>query len=207
MAELTREQMRERLGNIDHIRDIIVGPQLREYDNRLAQLESDLSILRQELSDRAEQLKTSLLTELRATADSLEKRIKSVSLTASEESADIRLNLERLNKKFSNTIEVLDNAIDKQTASLRHDLSETRTQLQEDARTLRNQIFEELDRNFSLLRDAKVSRDDVAEILFELGMRLKGAELVRQLKEAADNEVDGTLAILEINSTSEENHY
>ena len=32
MAEITKEEMRERLGNIDQIRDIIFGAQLREYD-------------------------------------------------------------------------------------------------------------------------------------------------------------------------------
>lgn len=198
MAELTKEQMRERLGNIDQIRDIIVGPQLRDYESRITQIESDLSMLRQEIYERVEQVKNSLSSEFRAAVDTIEKKVKSVSLTASEESADLRQQVDRLNKKFVNTIEALDGAIDKQTTSLRNDLSETRNQLQEDVRNLRNQMFEELDRNFSMLRDGKVSRDDIAEVLFELGMRLKGSELVRQLKEAADENLDNTLTVLDV---------
>ena len=34
MNQLTREDVRERLGNIDQIRDIIFGAQIRDYDNR-----------------------------------------------------------------------------------------------------------------------------------------------------------------------------
>jgi hypothetical protein len=45
MAEITKEEMRERLGNIDQIRDIIFGAQLREYDNRFDKIDSDLSMM------------------------------------------------------------------------------------------------------------------------------------------------------------------
>ncbi len=74
MSELTKEQMRERLGNIDQIRDIIVGSQLRDYDNRFQHIESDLVVLRQEIRDRVDQLRNGFSIELRAAIDSLEKK-------------------------------------------------------------------------------------------------------------------------------------
>jgi hypothetical protein len=45
-----------------------------------------------------------------------------------------------------------------------------------------------------MLKNVKVSRYDMAEILFELGMRLKGSEFVPELKEAATNN-DGSQVI------------
>lgn len=201
MAEVTKEVLRDRLGNIDQIRDILMGPQLRDYETRLAQVEADLSLLRQDLRDRIEETKTSFASEIRATVESLDKRIKAVSLTASEESADLRQLSDRMNKKFSNTIETLNDSIDKQVVNLRDELSETKARLQDDVRNLRDQIFEELDRQFSSLRTGKVSKDDMAEILFEVAMRIKGTEFVRQLKEATDTEVYGGIAILEDEDT------
>jgi hypothetical protein len=47
-----------------------------------------------------------------------------------------------------------------------------------------------LTRRFSVLRDEKVARDDMAEILFELGMRLKGTEFVPELKEVAEGNIE-----------------
>ena len=188
MGEITKDEMRERLGNIDQIRDIIFGPQLREANSRIAQIESDLSLLQQELRDRTDQVKTALSTELRAAVDSLEKKLKSVSLSAQEESLDLRQQLDRVSKKFSNSVEALDQTVDKQTNSLRTELVETRTKLQEDVRTLREHVFEELERRFSTLKEAKVSRDDMAEVLFELGMRLKGTEVIPRLQAAADTD-------------------
>ncbi|HEY9873126.1 MAG TPA: hypothetical protein V6D12_06805, partial [Candidatus Obscuribacterales bacterium] len=99
--------------------------------------------------------------------------------------------------------EALDESVDKQASLLKGEISETRVNLQEDVRNLRTHILEELDRQFSTLRDAKIARDDMAEILFELGMRLKGSEFVRQLKEATDNEIYTGLAILEPNDSSD----
>lgn len=190
MAEITKEEMRERLGNIDQIRDIIFGAQLREYDTRFDKIESGLSMLQQDLQTRVEQVKTVLSTELRIAVDSIEKKLKSISTNSQEEVADLRQQLDRVNRKFSSSFESLDETIDSKTSALRDDLSATRDKLQEETRQLKAQVFEELDRRFSMLREVKVSRDDMAEILFELGMRLKGTEFAPQLKEVADSRTE-----------------
>lgn len=195
MAEITKEEMRERLGNIDQIRDIIFGAQLREYDNRFDRIESDISLLQQDIQTRLEQVKSVLTTELRAAFDSFEKKLKSINSTVQEDTTDIRQQIDRVNRKFSSSIEALDEAIDNQTGAIRDDFSQSRDQLQEDIRSLRTQVFDELDRRFSVLREVKVSRDDMAEILFELGMRLKGSEFVPELKEVADSNLDTGLLL------------
>ncbi|MFB2878119.1 hypothetical protein [Floridanema aerugineum] len=199
MSEISKEEMRERLGNIDQIRDIIFGPQLREYDNRFEKIESDISLLQQEMRDRIDQVKTVVSTELRSAFDSLEKKLRSISLSYQEEISDLRQQLDRVNKKFTNAVEALDQNLDSQSSSIRKELTESRTKLQEDVRTLRIQVFEELERRLSSMRDAKVSKDDVAEILFELGMRLKGNEFVPQLKQAVtvDDDVYADIPIIE----------
>ena len=195
MADITKEEIRERLGNIDQIRDIIFGSQIRELDTRFNKIESDLSNLQQDMQNRLDQVKTVLITEMRASNESLEKKLKSLALTSQEEGADVRQQIDRLNRKFSANVEALDESIDKQTTSLRDDLSQTRDKLQEEVRVLKTQVFDELERRFSLLREVKVSRDDMAELLFELGMRLKGNEFVPQLKEAADSNIDGGILL------------
>ena len=190
MSEISKEEMRERLGNIDQIRDIIFGPQLREYDNRFEKVESDIALLQQEMRDRIDQVKTVVSTELRSAFDSLEKKLRSISLSYQEEISDLRQQVDRVNKKFTNAVEALDQNVDNQTNSIRKELTDSRTKLQEDVRTLRIQVFEELERRLSSMRDTKVSKDDVAEIMFELGMRLKGNEFVPQLKQAVTVEDD-----------------
>lgn len=73
MSDITKEEVRERLGNIDQIRDIIFGSHLRDYDHRFDRLEADSSLFQQEIRDRLDQLKVGLATELRTATDALEK--------------------------------------------------------------------------------------------------------------------------------------
>lgn len=186
MGEITKEEIRERLGNIDQIRDIIFGAHLREYSERFDRIESNLSEFQDDLRDRIEDVRSVLASELKITTEAIEKKLKSLNTNTQEEVSDLRQQVDRVNRKFTSSIEALDEAVDGQKVALREELAQTRDKLQEDARELKSHVIEELDRHFSVLRDAKVSKDDMAEILFELGMRLKGTEFVPELKEAAE---------------------
>jgi predicted nucleic acid-binding Zn-ribbon protein len=195
MSEITREEMRERLGNIDQIREIIVGSQMRDYNHRLEQLESNMSMVQQEMRDRLDEVKGLAATELRGAIESLEKKLKSLNLNTQEELMDVRQQIERTKVKLSKTIESLDESLDNQTKSLREQLIENRESSQEDIHNLREQVFEEIDRRFSSLKEVKVARDDMAEILFEIGMRLKGTEFAPELREVAETQMSADLLL------------
>jgi len=190
MGEITRDEIRERLGNIDQIRDIIFGAHLREFTSRLDKSEADIAAIQQEVSDRLSELKSVLALELRAAVESIDKRLKTISATTQEEAADLRQQFDRINRKFTNSIETLDETVEAQRIALRDELAQTRDNLQSDTRELRSLVLEELDRHFSILREDKLSKDDMAELLFELGMRLKGSEFVPELREAAEEKVE-----------------
>lgn len=203
MRDITQEEMRDRMGNIDLIRDIIFGPKLQEYDTRIDKLESNLSLLEKETHDRIEQVKTDCLTELRSSVDALEQKIKSLSLTFQKDHADIRQLIDRTYQNFSGSLESIDKTLVSQTTSIRKELSETREKLQDDTRNLKSQIFDELEKRFSLLTNAKVSRNDMADILFELGLRLKGTDLAKELKEANNNNESNDVLFIEASKVSE----
>jgi hypothetical protein len=237
MSDLTKADLRERLGNIDQIRDILFGPQLREYTTRLEQLERDMAATQQELRNRSEDIRQSVLTELQSAVETIDKRIRTLSLKDDEEKLDLRQQIEAINKRMANTaeelqesiagelddlaenadkrfksmqardaeekfeirqqldllskrlsgnIEALDQNLDQQTSALQENLQETQTKFQSEISDLRTQLFDELERYCSMLSQVKVSRDDMAELLFELGLRLKGSEFVPELKEVAN---------------------
>ena len=186
MTSITKEEVRERLGNIDQIRDIIFGAQIREYENRFVQLESDILRLQQEMRSHLEQLKSSLTTEIKVGVDALDKKIKSLTLTTQEEAIDLRQQVDRLNRRFSSNIESLDEALDMQTTSVRQEISQAKTQFENDTTALRDLVLEEIEEKFFQLSKTKVSKDDIAETLFALGMRLKETEFIPALRKAAD---------------------
>jgi len=186
MNQLKKEEIYDKLGNIDQIRDIIFGSQLRDYNTRFDKLESDLINFRQELVDRIQEVKSSNATELRSALDAIDKKIRAIQSTGEEERNELRQIVDRTHRKSSSNFDKLGEDLEASTGLLRDNLSETKAKLQDDIRNLRTYVQEELERRLSAIGNIKVSRDDMAEILFELGMRLKGTEFVPELEEATD---------------------
>jgi hypothetical protein len=155
------------------------------------------------MHDRIEQVKTDCLTEMRASVEALEEKIKSVSLTTQKDNIDIRQLLDRTYQNFSGSLESIDKTLMSQTTSIRKELADTRDKLQDDTRTLKTQIFDELEKRFSALTNAKVARNDMADILFEMGLRLKGAELTPELKAAVSNNELNDVLLIEASKISE----
>ncbi len=203
MSEVSKEEIRERMGNVELIRDLIFGSKLQEYDNRLDKLESQLSLLDKEMRDRTLAVKTECLTELRASVDSLEEKIKSLSLTSQRDNADIRQLIDRTYKSFSSSLESIDKTVVSQSSSIRKELSETREKLQEDTQSLKAQIFDELEKRFSMLKDVKLSRNDMADILFELGLRIKKAEFTPELKDSTNSNGSDGVFLIEASQVTE----
>ncbi|HEY9604325.1 MAG TPA: hypothetical protein V6C85_22105 [Allocoleopsis sp.] len=203
MGEITREEIRDRMGNIDLIRDIIFGPKLGEYDSRLDKLEAHLSSLEKEIRERTDRAKADCLAELRVSVDSLDEKIKSLGLTTQKDSVDTRQLIERTYSNFTSSLESLDKTVISQTSSIRRELSETRDKLQEDTENLKSEIFGELEKRFSMLKDTKVSRNDMADVLFELGLRLKKAEFAPGLKESSHTNGTDDALLVEATKVSE----
>ena len=93
---MDKQDIRDRLGNVDQIRDIIIGRQLREYDERLSQFESQLSLVDRDLHDRVEELKVSLSTQLGTAIDAFDKRLKGITASVQDETVELRQQSERL---------------------------------------------------------------------------------------------------------------
>jgi NTP pyrophosphatase (non-canonical NTP hydrolase) len=183
-----RDEISEKLGSIDQIRDIIFGAQVREYNVRLDRLESDLTRFQRDTQDRLSQLRTTLSTDLKQSIEGLEKRIRSINSAAQADNEDLKQQIDRLTRRLASSTQELDDAIDHQNQALRSELTQTRDKFQDDLSSLCDQVLSELDRRFSSLGETKVSKEDLAETLFELGMRLKGTEVIPTLRGVADEQ-------------------
>lgn len=187
MAELNKKDMRDRLGNVEQIREILFGSQLRGYEQKFDKMEADFVSLQREVRDRLEQMQSSLTSEMKALADSLEKKLKYLSLTTHEETTKLWQKIEQTSQKNSSTLEALNKNFNTKTSTLKEELTQTREHFQADSQTLKTKIFAELEKCFSNLKDTKVSRTDLAEVLFELCIKVKGTEFVPDLKEAMES--------------------
>jgi hypothetical protein len=188
MSKMTKDEVREKLGNIDQIRDIIFGAQIREYDARLDQMRSDMSKHQQEVTDRLDHLKVSLTSEIKLAVESLDKKLKTFHTNHSEEETDLRQQVERVNRRLSSSVEGLDEALEEKTKAIKEELTEARDRYQGEILALRDMILSEIEEQSKQLQAGKVSRFDMAEALFEMGLRMQGSEMIPALHNVVDQQ-------------------
>ncbi|BAZ09340.1 hypothetical protein NIES4071_11480 [Calothrix sp. NIES-4071] len=138
-------------------------------------------LLQQETRTQFEQLKSSLTGELRVVVESLDRKLKSLTVKTQDEVADLQQQIDRVNRKFSTSFQSLDDNIEMQITQVKEEIVQTQSKFQDDITVLRDLVLEEIERRFTQLGESKVSCDDMAETLFALGMRLKGTDIVSTL--------------------------
>jgi len=139
MAEISQEDMRARLGNIDQIRALLFGHKTEEYDElfekhseRLDKLESELSQFKAEMGDRLEKLQASLSTEIRTAVDFLSKQLKYLSLTTHEETSKLDEEIQTAEKRNTLAFDELNKTLNVQTNSLHNELEASKDKLEEE---------------------------------------------------------------------------
>ena len=145
--------------HIEQIRDIILGPQKRQYDQRFEQMATDL---------HKHQAEARAHTDERC--DALQKRFEEKLAGAT---ADLTARLQKLSDA---------------NAGLQQELHAAETKLHSAVRAVREQVSTELNTHVSALRDTKVSKETMAELLQELALKLKEVEVFEELKKAVRKE-------------------
>lgn len=190
MAEITKDQVKGPVnsGNIEQIRDVLFGHKVKEYDQvlgdyerRLAKLEGEFGDFQTEARDRLNQLQEDLGGEIRTLVDALDKRLKYLTLTTQEATGKLQQQLQSNNQKQTQDLELLNKSLSSKLAFLKDELDRSRDRLDEEVQALRDQFFEELEKNVAGLQEAKVSRTDLAEILFNLCIKVKGNDSLPSL--------------------------
>ena len=212
VAEITKEEIRKRLGNVSQLQDLLLGDKIEEYEASFAQnsqrldtLESSLIKFQSGVNERLNKMQDSLSREINAAVDSLEKKIKYLSLTTHEETNKLKQEIEDKSRTAFQNIDTLQNNLRSETSYLKDELFQTRNSLGEDLQSLKQQVLGKLENNLSELTENKVSRTDLAEVLFELCLKVKGTDFVPSLPEATEGQVK-TEFILPENNSEDNNH-
>ena len=160
--------------NVDRIRNILFGSQMRDYDGRFQRLEErlvrDAAEVRGDLQKRLEALEAFMKGEV----ESMTNRVRA-------ENAERTQALGKLAQDLGETARGLDlkiNNLDQQAAK---DIRDLREQLLEQSKALNAEIREKheqmkagLEQEAQQIRGAMTGREALAEMLSEVSLRLKG---------------------------------
>jgi len=160
------------VGNVDKIRDILFGAQMRDYEKKFARLEDrilkEVSRMREETTKRFDALELYINKEV----ESIGNGLKDEQAERVESGKEITRELQKAFKSLEKKISKLEAQTGKNARDLRQQILDQSKSLTEDIRKRYEETSETLDQTAAELRDEKTDRATLAELLTEMALRL-----------------------------------
>ena len=159
-------------GNVDKIRDILFGTQMRDYEKRFARLEERLlkesGDLREEMKRRFEALESYLKQELEALTDRLKAEQDERAASIDKTTGELRSLAQTVDKRAAQ----LDEQASKSQRELRQQLLDQSKTLSDEIRQKYAELSAVMHRELAGLSNDKTDRATLAALFTEVALRL-----------------------------------
>jgi seryl-tRNA synthetase len=159
-------------GNIDKVRDILFGGQMRDYERRFARLEERLVQETTELRDEVRRRLGALELFVKQEAESLANRIHAEHDSRSDAVKGLAEDARHSSEAFEKRTGQLDDTIARAQRELRQQILELHQLMSDDVRQKVDDVIGRLNRASTDLRHDKTDRATLAALLTEMAMRL-----------------------------------
>lgn len=162
--------------NVDKIRDILFGNQMRDVEKRFSSLEkslaSDLASLRSENALQIESLKTYIESEIEILGSKLAAEEKSRIEDADELDAKLKQQIKQIDKKIAD----LTKSMDKQNRDTNQKILKQTQDLSKELSSQMSEARERMDDYRQQLGSAKVDKQALAEMLNTLALQINSGD-------------------------------
>ena len=159
-------------GNVDKIRDILFGTQMRDYERRFKRTEDRFSKenahLRDDMGQRIRALEELINSEL----DSLSDKVKVERQERQTMYQELQQEITSLKNELNNRITQLDELFSKDMKQLRQHMHNKFQEINNQMRQQNDTISTLMKQEVSQLREDKVDRSDLASFFTEFALRL-----------------------------------
>ena len=159
-------------GNVDKIRDILFGSQMRDYESRFARLEETLIKETLEIRETNKRRFDQLESYIKKEFETIQTRIKAERDERTDGASRLSRELNEVNDSLSRRIRDLDDRETNSERSLRADLMQQARDLTEEIRARHHELTTMLEKRVTELRDGKTDRAALSTLFNEVALRL-----------------------------------
>lgn len=159
-------------GNIEKVRDILFGSQMRDTDRRFSRLEDRLQQDTADLKEEVRKRLSALEQFVKQETESLADRIKSEHEERTDATKELSREAREAAKAFEKKTGQLDDQIGRAQRELRQQILELHQRLTDDLRQKVDEVIGRLNQEAAELRHDKADRATIAALLTEMAMRL-----------------------------------
>lgn len=158
--------------NIDKIRDILFGVQMRDYEKRFSRLEERLLKESADLRDETRKRFDSLETFVKSEFEAMTERLQAEQRTRDESDQTLSRELQDAGKTFERKLAQFDEQTTRSQRDLRQQILDQSKNLSDEIRQKHEELTALLDREVAELGNAKTDRASLASLFTEVALRL-----------------------------------
>jgi seryl-tRNA synthetase len=159
-------------GNIDKVRDILFGTQMRDTDRRFAKLEERVAQDTHDLKEEVRKRLAALEQFVKHEAESLADRIKTEHDERTDATKELAREAREQVKAFEKKTGALDDQIGRAQRELRQQLLDLQQRMTDEIRQRMDDVLARLAQEAGELRHDKADRTTLAALFTEMAMRL-----------------------------------
>ena len=158
--------------NVDKIREIIFGVQMRDYEQRFEELESHIRQTHDDLSERLLQKIDGLENFIRQQFDDMTTRIEKERASRQAQNDDDQKYFRETESAIEGRFADFDQQLTTESSALRSSVEEQRAELVDLVKGTHEQLAKLIEGSSKELTNKKVARRELAELLAEVAKRL-----------------------------------
>ncbi len=159
-------------GNVDKIRDILFGSQMKDYERKFLRLEErlvkEVTRSKDDLTKRIDTLESYLKKEM----ESINDRLKQEKTQRTDAVKELDTEQKKTSKLLEDKLTMLDEQLGTISRELRLQILDQSKALTDDITSKQQEAADALDRTAGELREEKVDRTSLSELLTEMAIRL-----------------------------------
>ena len=159
-------------GNVDKIRDILFGTQMRDYDSRFARLEETLVKENAEIRETSKRRFDQLESFVKKEFETIQAKFKAERDERLDGETQHSRELKDLNDSLGRKLRDLDDRSSGVERDLRSQLLDQARNLNEEIRATQDEIVATLEKRYHELKDGKTDRAALATLFTEVALRL-----------------------------------
>lgn len=162
------------VGNVDKIRDILFGNQMREYEKRFNRLEKQVMKEVYDLRDESQKRMETFENYFKKEMGILKDRLKSESGDRAESDKKLTHELEDTAASLGKKISQVEENLAERATDIQEQILEQSKKLTTDIQEKYDRAYRELKQGDEELADTKVDRSALSEFLLDMAMRVSG---------------------------------
>ena len=174
--------------NVDQIRDLIFGNQIKDFEAKFSQLNHMLTAMEEKITKTLNESHTKLQKETERSLEVLEKKIDNLSSSTQRERIKLKELIDTTDENLHEQLKHQKDEFETKLRIMKENISDDTQKLSNTIETMRREIESTLDKGLDTLSDEKLSRDSMAQMLLDVAMKIQGTDMSAVLAQGSTAE-------------------